>query len=228
MTKPIIQISNDGNTRSFAADRLIVAGWVGKDAKALQSHIKELQELGVAPPGRTPTYMSLSPQLLTTGNEIQVIAPTSSGEVEAVIFAHADGELFVGVGSDHTDRDFEKYSIPASKQMCGKVVAPEVWPMVEVSDHLDEIILRSWIIRDGRETLYQEGKLATNRSLQSLQHGIPADCLRSGESYCMFCGTFAALGGLCCSDMFSFAMEDPVLKRTIRHSYRVQVLRQFL
>lgn len=228
MSNKFIQLKTGTGDLALPIDRLIVAGWVGKDGAALQSHIKELQELGVTPPSRTPTYMNLSPDLLTTGGEISVIAPTSSGEVEAVIFVGRDGEQYVGVGSDHTDRDFEQYSIPASKQMCGKVIAPEVWPMHEVADHLDELILRSWITRDGREVLYQEGRLDANRSLQSLQLGIPAGCFHNGESYCLYCGTFAAIGGLYYSDSFTFAMEDTVLNRTIRHTYRIQVLPQFL
>ena len=37
------------------------------------------------------------------------------------------GTLYVGVGSDHTDRKVETYNITASKQMCDKPIAPELW-----------------------------------------------------------------------------------------------------
>ena len=34
------------------------------------------------------------------------------------------GRIFVGLGSDHTDRKVETYSVTVSKQMCDKVMAP--------------------------------------------------------------------------------------------------------
>ena len=37
----------------------------------------------------------------------------------------------------------------------------------------------------------------------------------------MFGGTFAAIGGIRPADRFEFELEDPVLKRTIRHGYDV-------
>ena len=40
----------------------------------------------------------------------------------------------------------------------------------------------------------------------------------------MFGGTFAAKGGIRPADRFEFELEDPVLKRKIRHGYDVIVL----
>jgi Protein of unknown function (DUF2848) len=40
----------------------------------------------------------------------------------------------------------------------------------------------------------------------------------------MFGGTFGAKGGIRPADRFEFELEDPVLKRTIRHSYDVIAL----
>lgn len=40
----------------------------------------------------------------------------------------------------------------------------------------------------------------------------------------MFGGTFAAKGGIRPASHFDFEIEDPVLKRTIRHGYDVIVL----
>ena len=34
------------------------------------------------------------------------------------------GRTFVGLGSDHTDRKVESYSVTVSKQMCDKPIAP--------------------------------------------------------------------------------------------------------
>ena len=40
----------------------------------------------------------------------------------------------------------------------------------------------------------------------------------------MFGGTFAAMGGIRPADRFEYELEDPVLKRSIRHGYDVTVL----
>jgi hypothetical protein len=40
----------------------------------------------------------------------------------------------------------------------------------------------------------------------------------------MFGGTFAAKGGIRPADRFECELEDPVLKRTIRHAYDVITL----
>jgi hypothetical protein len=40
----------------------------------------------------------------------------------------------------------------------------------------------------------------------------------------MFCGTFAAKGGIRPADIFEFEIEDPVLARKISHSYQLDKL----
>ncbi|MBN1957221.1 MAG: DUF2848 family protein [Desulfuromonadales bacterium] len=229
MSAKTLSLMCDSKPLSVVIDRLIVAGWVGKDTVALQKHIDELAELGVEPPGRTPTYMSLSPDILTTAEEVSAIAATSSGEVEAVLVRDRDGVLYLGVGSDHTDRDFERYSIPASKQMCPKPLAREIWLFEDVEDHLGQLVLRSWMTDDqGHEVLYQEGDLNANRELKELLQGMPNDCVSPGQSFCLYCGTFPAIGGLRYGRKFIFEIYDPILKRSLKHHYEVETLPQFL
>ncbi|MCB2216893.1 DUF2848 family protein [Desulfofustis glycolicus] len=216
------------SSQELVIDRLVVAGWVGKDRAALQKHIDELAALGVTPPGRTPTYMNLSPSLLTSRPEISVVGPNSSGEVEAVVVVARDGQRYLTVGSDHTDRQFEQYGIPESKQMCAKPMADAAWPLDEVQDHLAEVTLRSWITEGGRRRLYQEGTLAANRDIFELLAEMPSECVDDGCSFCMFCGTFAAIGGLSYGERFEIEMADPLLKRRIAHTYDIRVLPQFI
>ena len=68
MSHKNLQLAIGGKIQEIAIDRLVVAGWVGKNLTALQKHIDELAELGIEPPSRTPTYMNLSPATLTTGD----------------------------------------------------------------------------------------------------------------------------------------------------------------
>ena len=83
--------------------QLIIAGWTGRNQEAVEKHIRELEAIGVRRPKSTPIFYRVSASLLTTDDMIDVLGENSSGEVECVLHA-IDGEIFVGVGSDHTDR----------------------------------------------------------------------------------------------------------------------------
>ena len=50
-----------------------------------------------------------------------------------------EGLLWVGIGSDHTDREVETYNITVSKQMCEKPMAPVLWALSDVADHWERI-----------------------------------------------------------------------------------------
>jgi hypothetical protein len=210
----------------FPIQRLVCAGWVGRNKKALQSHIDELFELGVPKPTRMPIFMNLSPYLATSSKVIDVINGQCSGEVEYVILIRGSIR-YIGVGSDHTDREFEKFSIPASKQMCAKVIAPVVWPYMEVNDHWDQIVIRSWVVNDGKRTLYQEDTLAAIMNVEALLDQLPKDSNPSTDIV-LFSGTPATKGGIVYGKGFDFEMVDPVLSRKISHGYSVQVLAQYL
>ena len=69
------------------------------------------------------------------------------------------GRIFVGCGSDHTDRKVEAYSVTVSKQMCDKPIAPVLWELEDVIGHWDRMILRAWAFIGGERVLYQEGTL---------------------------------------------------------------------
>ncbi len=223
-----LTVESETGTRSltFAVRRLICAGWVGRDPEALQAHIDELARHGVPPPSRTPIYLNFAPHLVTTDDMVDVVSPESSGEVEYVILKRGD-EMYVGVGSDHTDRGFEKYSIPASKQMYSKVMAPVVWPYEEVEGHWNDIVIRSWTSSDNQRTLYQDEALAGILDAKELLEQLPRDDGLPAHEFVLYSGTPATKTGLIYGDAFEFEMEDPVLHRTIRHGYRVRVLPQY-
>jgi hypothetical protein len=211
----------------FPVRRLICAGWVGRDKKALQVHIDEMAEHGVAGPTRTPIYLNFSPYLATTSDAIDVVSKESSGEVEYVIIKGVD-DMYIGVGSDQTDRGYEKYSIPASKQMYAKIMAPAAWPYQEIKDHWDQIVLRSWMTIEGKRMLYQEDALAAILSVETLLEQLPMDDNLGTEEIVLFSGTIASKKSLVFGERFDFEMEDPVLKRKITHGYHIRVLPQYL
>ena len=102
------------------------AGWTGRNVEALEKHILELEALGVKRPKSTPIFYRVSADLLTTRPSIEVLGTASTGEVEFVLFSLADG-LWVGLGSDHTDRKAETIGVSLSKQMCAKPIAATAW-----------------------------------------------------------------------------------------------------
>ncbi|HEX9471344.1 MAG TPA: DUF2848 domain-containing protein [Bradyrhizobium sp.] len=203
-------------------DQAVIAGWTGRDPVARDKHIAELEAIGIARPASTPIYYRVSARRLTTTDSIEVCGDQSSGEVEFVLIGW-QGRIFVGVGSDHTDRKVETYSVTVSKQMCDKPIGSVLWELEDVIGHWDQMILRSFAWIDGARVLYQEGTLDAMLPVRELiargfgDKGFPDGCA-------MFGGTFAAKGGIRPANRFEFELVDPVLKRSIRHAYDVIVL----
>jgi hypothetical protein len=207
---------------TLAINQAVIAGWTGRDPVARDKHIAELEALGIARPASTPIYYRCSARRLTMDNSIEVCGTNSSGEVEFFLIGW-QGRTFVGLGSDHTDRKVESYSVTVSKQMCDKPIASELWELEDVIGHWDKLILRSWAWIKGKRELYQEGTLdAILPVAELLKRGFDGGKLPDG--CLMFGGTFAANGGIRPADRFEYEFEDPVLRRSIRHAYDVIAL----
>ncbi|OWT54501.1 DUF2848 domain-containing protein [Candidimonas nitroreducens] len=207
---------------AFTVQHLVIAGWTGRDAQAVEHHVRELQEIGVKPPPTVPCFYVLAPSLLTTSDVLEVPREDSSGEVEFVLL-QAAGSLYVGVGSDHTDRKVEAYDVTVSKQMCSKPIGSEVWHFDEVAGHWDSLRMRCWRTRGGRRELYQEGsvdRLLDPREL--VRRYTAADSMEPGTA--MFCGTQAVIGELGAGTAFEVELYDPVHRRSLRHAYSVRGL----
>lgn len=219
--------------REVGIDDAIVAGWTGRDAAAVEKHIIELEALGVKRPATTPIFYRVSAARLTTATEIEAVGAHSGGEVEFVVLQH-DGRMWIGVGSDHTDRVVETYGVTVSKQMCDKPVAPVFWAFDDVAPHWDRLMLRAHVIENGERQSYQEGSVAAMLAPLDLilRCGLPAVPAERGaagrgrlpENTLMLCGTLAARGGVRPTDQFEFEIEDPVLGRSIAHAYSVRNL----
>ena len=183
----------------------------------------ELELLGVRRPPITPVYYRVSSSRLTTSDSIEATGNESSGEVEFVML-QTGGFLWIGVGSDHTDRKVETYNITVSKQMCDKPVAREVWRFDELSDHWDSLVLRSWAVNGGNRRLYQEGNVSAMLHPQDLIARYVQEGGSFDEGGAMFGGTLPAIGGIEPAGRFEFELEDPVLKRRLAHAYDIASL----
>ena len=217
-----LQSDNSATSRNVPIDDLVVAGWTGRDPAAVEKHIRELERLGVKRPATTPIFYRVSAARLTTDGEIEVVGERSGGEVEFVLLQH-DGRLWVGAGSDHTDREVETYGVTVSKQMCDKPVAPVFWAYDEVAPHWDRLMLRAHVVEGGARVLYQEGTVAAMMDPKSLLARHAPDG-RLADNTLMFCGTLAARGGVRPTGHFGFELEDPVTQRKIAHAYAVRCL----
>jgi hypothetical protein len=145
------------------------------------------------------------------------------------------------VGSDHNDRSLEElwtamlgkvFDTAKSKQMAPAVVAKEAWLYEDVRDHWDDIVLRSFVTVSGQSIPYQEFALA---ALLNLEHYVENEPWFNEDGSVLLGGTGSilptvpndtyqgqrSLQNVTFPADFRFEMHDPVLKRTILHSYKV-------
>jgi hypothetical protein len=207
---------------SVAIDALVIAGWAGRDRAAIEHHIEELAAIGVPRPSSVPVYYRVGAASLTQAESLSVLGPDSSGEVEPVLVSLADG-LWIGVGSDHTDRKAETIGIALSKQLCGKPIGRQLWRYDDVEAHWDQLVLRAWAVIGGDRVLYQEGPLTALRTPRDLvEHAPGGPDLVPGTA--MYCGTLGAIGGIRPARRFEMELVDPVLGRSLTHAYGIDVL----
>jgi len=211
-----------GSPLYFRASKLLCVGYSGRNREKVLKHIEELKKIGVPPPDKIPMIIPLSPHLLTNENEVEVQSFKTSAEVEYVVLVGKD-EIYVTVGSDHTDRELEKHSIEKAKQVCPKVIAKEAWPYEDLKDHWDELNIRCYAWRDKERIVYQTGLLKDLINVEELL-GLE-DGRYHSEGSVIFSGTVPVAGGqIIYSNQFEIELFDPVLKRSLLHRYKVKVL----
>ena len=143
-------------------------------------------------------------------------------QIYLVLYALDDG-LWIGVGSDHTDRKAETINVTLSKQMCAKPVGPSLWRYDDVKPHWEKLTLRSFVSEGKTRRLYQEGPVSNMRAPEELiRLYTGGDKLAPGTA--MFCGTFAVHGGFSYGGTFEMELEDPVLGRKLTHTYTTNTL----
>ena len=213
----------------FPVRRVINSGYCGRNRADVQNHIEELRKEGVEPPDSVPLFVPISPYLMTTGDEIQVQRVTTSGEVEYLLLVHDDGEIYVGLVSDHTDREIERLDLPASKQLCSKVVARGVWPLRDVGDEWDNLVMSSWVFKGKSKVCYQSSSLACllppDRLLE-LAKGKTVDGLQGGTA--ILSGTIPISDGeIIYAERFEASLLDARSGRELRLAYAISTFPWF-
>ncbi len=199
--------------------RVLNGGFAGRDQAQVRAHIEELAHLGVKDPGETPTFYPLVRTAVSQAEELQVVGEAGNwGEAEPVVLFTARG-LLVTVGSDHTDRDLEGYSIIKSKQVYPNMVARRAWRYEEVLDHWDNLILRAWV-GEGRGRLFQEAPLAALMRPEELVERARALIEGDPEGTVFFLGTVAAKEQITFAGVFECELSDPTTGDSLVCAYR--------
>ena len=204
--------------------QLILGGFSARSKAERDRHIAELREIGIEPVARTPAFWHMSTNLLTTGSEIEVQGAATSGEVEYALVAHG-GRTYVTVASDQTDREFERTSIPRSKQLCAKVLGADVVRIDAIRARWDEIELTSEVSADGSDWQpYQRSTLDVMMDPDAL---IDAAGFGEGlpDGTVFLSGTIPLVNGVTRYERhFRAALTVPDGGPTLRLAYRVDVM----
>lgn len=189
MTEIAFRIVGTDHVLDFVAQRVLIAGYTGRDAAAVEEHIAELAREGIARPDSFPIVIEVPAALLAATDNVEVSGENTSGEVEPVVLFHG-GRRWLTVGSDHTDRDVERRSIPESKRSCPKVIATSLLRL-GADDDPDSIELASWLDGDGAP--YQEGTLAYLLPIPEIEKAVLATGYVLQDGDVLFLGTIPVL-----------------------------------
>ncbi len=222
-----LRIEGKGKTKplTFKYNRMVNAGYVGRNQEEVRRHIEELARKGIPGPKRTPTLYPLISRMLVSDEKIEVYSDKTCGEVEYVLLVQDKKKVYVGLGSDHTDRHLEETDIPRAKQICPNVISRTVWPLSEVLPHWDDLEIESRMIKDGKEVLYQKGRLALILDPPALMDFVRSKVPGSLDGMVIYSGTVSNLiGGFVFGERFMATLTDPKLGRSLALGYDVSPL----
>jgi uncharacterized protein DUF2848 len=219
-THPTLELEALGTGRTLRLDgfQAVVAGYTGRDEAAVRHHIEELAAIGVPEPPQVPMFYDIDAATVTTAGTVVVTAGNTSGEAEPVL-VRCGGSWFLGIGSDHTDRDLETKDIAESKRACPKPVAPQVVAVPDW-DAFDWDAVRMSSRVDG--AAYQDGRLQGLRRPADLLGLLAERGADEGRDLVCFAGTLPLLTGefVAGTDWeLALALPDG---RTISHTYEAR------
>ena len=212
----------------FTYERMVNAGYTGRNQAEVRKHIEELARKGIPGPPTTPTLYPVICRALVKDPLIEVYSRETCGEAEYVLLIANESRVYVGVGSDHTDRKLEEWDIPRAKQICANVIGATVWALEDVAGHWDELALRCRQVVDGKEILYQEGALSRLMAPKELMAFVRSKIGAPLDGTIVFSGTMAAItGGFVYGSRLSAELVDPKLDRRLALEYDIHPLDDF-
>lgn len=175
---------------SFTPERVYNLGSATVEASSAVAHQKEVADVGVqiAFDIPAPRVYPMSPSSVTTDTMIGAHHDRTSGEAEIVLLVD-DDELFVGIGSDHTDRELERLSIIWSKQYSPSVLGRRVWRWRDLERHWDDLVVESAV--DGAP--YQSSKASVFLRPSTILERLSERVVQLPSSYMVYCGTYTSI-----------------------------------
>lgn len=218
----VLQKDNSVTPLSFQFDKMVNAGFTGRNQDEVRHHLDELAAKGIDVPDTTPLLYPVIPSTLTCDPAIHVLGDETSGEIEYVLFIKNEQEICVGIGSDHTDRKLEEHDIPSAKQITPNLISPVVWDLSDVKDHWDELVMQCSVEKDGETQLYQKGNLGLLMSPAELMEFVSKSIKGPLNNLVVFSGTVKMeTEDFVFADTFTGSLTDPVLNRQIDFTYDI-------
>lgn len=213
-------VTKNGNeVFELIPEHVYVVGYSGSNKEKIYAHIKELEEeLNVAPPKKIPTIFEVSKEILTQDKDLYFVGEKTSGECEFVIIMK-DSKIYIGLGSDHSDRELEAISVPKAKQICLKPISVDIWDYEEIKDHFPKIKLSA---KSDFED-YQVGTLADIISVEEILSELNKS-LGHIDNCVIYSGTVPLVNGYKYGKNFSLELNDEILGRKIAFDYNINVV----
>jgi Protein of unknown function (DUF2848) len=218
----VLERTHERRPLIVAYDRMVNAGYVGKNQQEVRRHIQELAAKGIPGPKSTPTVYPVVCRALTTDSAIEVYGDKTSGEAEYVLLVVTEDDVYVGVGSDHTDRRLEEIDIPRAKQICPNILSRTVWPLAEVEKHWDDLLLSATVVKDGKTIRYQEGRLGLLLNPAQLIDFVKQKIKGPLRNLVIFSGTMGMLtNDFVFAERFCAQLIDEKLGRRLELAYDI-------
>lgn len=217
-----IDLNVRGDVLTVAVDRVVNAGYSGRDRGSVQAHVDELVADGIEAPDRVPTTYRVPPDVLRVDpGEVQVVGKDTSGEAEFALLVTGE-ETYVVAASDQTDRDLERDDVRKSKAIAPNVLSRQAWRFSTVRDRWDDLELRAWNVVDGERERYQDATLETILEPEKIldlvrdRYGSPLD------GTAILSGTVPVISGeLRPGSRFEVELVDPDAGRSLSVAYDV-------
>ncbi|WP_067725906.1 DUF2848 family protein [Oceanobacillus damuensis] len=221
MDKLKYKLEVNRNEKELEITRAYCIGYTGRNKEKTMEHIKELAEIGIPEPKEIPMLYPVRTSSLNQVHRIEVLGNETSGEAEIVlVFGNSEDEVYVTVGSDHTDRALEETDINKSKQVCDKPFAKKAWLLKDVIDHWDFLELYSEVYIDGEWKEYQRDKISMILSFEEIKGYLNKKDVPLNNSI-FFSGTVPLLDGFHYGTKFRMIFKDPIRNQEIVSGYDI-------
>ncbi|MCK5419183.1 MAG: DUF2848 family protein, partial [Desulfobacterales bacterium] len=114
------------------------------------------------------------------------------------------------------------------KQVCPTILCRNLWNYEDVKETWDQIQIRSWAIKDGQKSIYQESTLGSILPPEDLIGRVQQQVKDSLGGIAIFSGTPPLLAGeMIFADRFEGELLDTHFNRKLSVGYDIHTLKWF-